>query len=141
VSGNWRDGRLIRDPVPQPLEYELDPDYPGNPKAMYYEEAIPIVRQDVIDALQRSGVDNIQYFDAIVRDPGSGKEYRNYKAYNILGLVASADMRASKLMGTSNSSLGDVDFHALVIDEAKTHGLQLFRLAENVSAIVVDEKV
>ncbi|MCC7069732.1 MAG: hypothetical protein IT383_00320, partial [Deltaproteobacteria bacterium] len=52
-----------------------------------------------------------------------------------------ADMAASRLMGTSSSRLGDVDFAALVIDESRTGGARLFRLAENVSAIVVDEAV
>jgi hypothetical protein len=139
--GNWRDGRLITEVVPQPLIYTLDPDFPGTPKAMYYAEAIPVMREDVIAALRQAGVDNIQYFDAVLRDPVTGREYRNYKAYNILGLVACADMQASELMGTSDSTIGDVDFHSLVIDESKTRGLLLFRLAESVNAIVVHEKV
>ncbi|WP_155826346.1 imm11 family protein [Leptospira alstonii] len=89
----------------------------------------------------RAGVDNIQYFDAVLRDPSTGQEYANYKAYNIVGLIACADMQTSDLMGTSQSTMGDVDFHALIIDESKTHGLVLFRLAENVSAVVVREEV
>lgn len=139
--GNWRDGKVIAEAVPQPLIYILDSDFPGSPKAMYYEKSIPVVREDVIEAFRQVGVDNIQYFDAILRDPSTGKEYRNYKAYNIIGLVACADMQASELMGTSNSTMGDADFHSLVIDESKTRGLLLFRVAENVSAVVVHEKV
>ncbi|MDL1888838.1 hypothetical protein FBQ96_04515 [Nitrospirales bacterium NOB] len=139
--GNWRDGQVITEAVPQPLIYTLDPDYPGSPKAMYYGEAIPVVREDVIEVIRQAGVDNIQYFDAVLRDPSTGKEYRNYKAYNIVGLVACADMQASELMGTSDSTMGDADFHSLVIDETKTEGLLLFRLAENVSAIIVYEKI
>jgi hypothetical protein len=139
--GNWRDGRLIGEPVPQPLVYTLDPDFPGLPKAMYSAEGIPVMRDDVITALHKAGVDNIQYFDAVLRDPATGREYTNYKAYNIVGLVACADMQSSELMGTSKSTMGDTDFHSLVIDESRTRGLLLFRLAENVSAIVVHEKV
>jgi hypothetical protein len=139
--GNWRDGQPIEDPVPQPLVYTLDADYPGTPKAMYYEEGIPIVREDVIETLRRAGVDNLQYFDALLRDPRDGTEFKDYRAYNIVGLVACADMEASELMGTSDSTMGDVDFQSLVIDEKKTGGLLLFRLAEKVSAIVVHEKV
>lgn len=45
------------------------------------------------------------------------------------------------MMGTSGSTMGDADFHALIIDESKTAGLLLFRLAENISAIVVHERV
>lgn len=139
--GNWCDGRLITTPVPQPLVYTLDPDFPGNPKAIYYEEGIPVMRDDVVAALQRAGVDNLQLFNAVLRDPKSGTEYRDYKAFNIVGLVSCADMARSERMPTSDSTIGDVDFHALVIDETKTRGLLLFRLAEAVNAIVVHEKV
>ncbi len=38
-------------------------------------------------------------------------------------------------------TLLDTDFDSLVIDEEKTMGFRLFRLAENCSAIVVSEEV
>lgn len=140
LKGNWYLGRAITDAVPQPLVYTLDPDYGGKPKAMYGEKAIPVMRDDVIAALSGAGVDNIQYFDAVLKDPASGAEYRDYKAFNIVGLVACADP-ASQLMGTSPARMGDTDYAALVIDESKTGGALLFRMAENVSAIVVHERV
>jgi hypothetical protein len=37
--------------------------------------------------------------------------------------------------------MGDVDFHALVLDESRINGQLMFRLAENLSAIVVHESV
>jgi hypothetical protein len=141
VGGNWRDGAVIREPVPEPLVYLLDPDYPGTPKPLYKECAIPVMRDDVADALRQGGVDNIQYFRAILRDPKSGREYSDYKAFNIVGVIACADMGTSELMGTSDSAMIDVDFSGLVIDESKTGGALLFRLGESVSAIVVHEKV
>jgi hypothetical protein len=137
----WRDGCPISETVPEPLVYTLSPDYPGSPKAMYYEKSIPVMREDVINVLMGVGVNNIQFFDAIIYDPVTNKRYDNYKAYNIIGLVACADMLASELMKTSESLMTDTDFHALVIDESKTNGMLLFRLAENVSAIIVHKKV
>lgn len=141
ISGSWRTGDFIAHSVPAPLVYTLDTDYEGAPKAMYYEESVPVMRDDVAAALADAGVDNIQYFPAILRNPKTGQEHRNYKAYNILGTVAAADMSASELMGTSDSDIGDVDFHALVIDETKTRGLLLFRLAEATNAVVVHRNV
>jgi hypothetical protein len=140
-EGNWRTGEVIAERVPTPLVYTLDADYVGQPKAMYYEEAIPVMRDDVAQALRSAGVDNIQYFDAELRDPSTSKRHTNYKAYNVVGLVACADMEASTLMGTSDSAMGDVDFESLTIDETRTGGALLFRLAENVSAVVVHECV
>ncbi|MBK6694609.1 MAG: hypothetical protein IPG50_20725 [Myxococcales bacterium] len=87
------------------------------------------------------GVDNIQYLDAVLKNPDTGAEYRDYKAYNIVGLVACADLVASRYLGGGSGSPGDLGFESLVIDESKTGGALLFRLAENASAIVVHEKV
>lgn len=141
LQGNWRLGHVITEAVPQPLVYTLNPRYPGSPKPMYYEKAIPVMRDDVLAALRGAGVDNIQGFDAVLVNPATGERHADYKAYNIVGVVACADMQKSELMGTSTSTMGDVDFAALVIDESKTGGALLFRLAENVSAIVVHEQV
>jgi Immunity protein family (Imm11) len=141
VPGLWRSGRPLRVPVTPPLVYTLDRDYPGTPKAMYYEQAVPVMRADVIQVLRKAGVDNIEYFDAILENPLTGQPELDYKAFNIIGAVAAADMGASELMGTSSSTIGDVDFHALTLDESRTGGLLLFRLAEALNAIVVHESV
>lgn len=142
IAANWMLGRPVQaSSVPRPLRYTLDPDYGGTPKALYASEANPVMRDDLAHVLANVGVDNVQYFDSILIDPASGQEYTNYKAFNIIGLVAAADMGKSELMGTADSSMGDIDFHALVIDESQTRGLLLFRLAENISAIVVHERV
>lgn len=140
-EGNWRLGRILAGAVPQPLVYVLDSDYEGQPKPVYYEKAIPVMRDDVVAALQGAGVDNIQYFDAVLVNPTTGQRHTNYKAYNIVGLVACADMGSSEVMDPSSARMGDIDFGGLVIDEAKAAGHLLFRLAENVNAVVVHEHV
>jgi hypothetical protein len=141
VRGRWRSGRPLSIPVTAPLRYTLDSDYPGTPKAMYYEKSVPVMRNDVVAALSAAGVDNIEYFDAVLENPVTGCEETDYKAFNIVGVVSAADMSASQLMGTSSSTIGDADFHSLTIDESKTGGLLLFRLAEALNAIVVHERV
>jgi len=50
-------------------------------------------------------------------------------------------MDESEFMGISDSELRDVDFDELVIDEDKAGDALFFRLGENVTAIIVDEKV
>ncbi len=139
-GGAWMDGRLLKIDVPSPLVYLLDADYPGNLKAMY-DIAFPIIRHDLLSALTDAGVDNLELFDAVVREPWTGKSHTDYKAFNIVGLVSGADMGSSELMGTDYSELIDIDFHSLVIDEEKAQGKLLFRLAESVSAIVVSDRV
>ncbi len=140
-STPWFSGALVDDEITAPLEYRLDPDYPGAMKPLYDEEGAPLIRLDLLDVLITAGVDNLQLFPAVIRDPSTGKNHENYKAFNVVGVVAAADMGQSDLMGTSDSTLVDVDFDRLVLDESKPQGLLLFRLAEAVNAIVVHASV
>lgn len=66
-----------------------------------------------------------------------GATFTNYKAVNILGLVAAADMERSVAVVHDGAPSVDVDFDRLVIDEDKTGGRKLFRLAESTNAIIV----
>ena len=140
-SSPWLNGRPVSGEVPNPLVYTLDPDYPGHLQPLYEAESIPLMRDDLLEALHEVGVDNLELFPAVIRDEEKGVDYNNYKAFNIVGLVSCADMDESKLMGTSDSTMIDIDFEALVIDESRTGGALMFRLAEAVNAIVVHEKV
>jgi uncharacterized protein DUF1629 len=137
---SWMSGKMITAPIDEPLLYTIDPDYPGEPKAMY-DEKILLMRDDLLASLRGAGVDNLQTFQAILRDPRNGTDRTNFKSVNIVGVVSCADEARSQRMGTSTSTMIDVDYHSLVIDEKKTGGALLFRLAEAVSAIVVHDKV
>jgi hypothetical protein len=103
------------------------------------------MRDDVIEALRKAGVDNIEYYDAILENPLTGQRLLNYKAFNIIGVVSAADMEASGMMGTlgtpgATMGIGDF-FHSLVLDESRINGQLMFRLAEALGAIVVHESV
>lgn len=138
--GPWMTGRVITYDVPTPLEYALDPDYPGELLPMY-KSAAPLMRSDLLQALAGAGVDNLQLYDAVLRDPQRGAEHRNYKAVNVVGVVSAADLAASRMMGTTDSTLIDADFHRLAFRGDVPSDLLLFRLAESVNAIVVHERV
>jgi hypothetical protein len=86
-------------------------------------------------------VDNLDVYDARLFDPQDGKTIDNYKAVNIIGAVAAADLGKSDYSAPSGTALVDTDFDSLVIDEKKAKGLLMFRLAECVTAIVIDERV
>ncbi len=137
----WIDGAPVGFDVPQPIVYELDPLYSGNPQALYDAQPVPVMRLDLLDALIHVGVKNLELFDAVLLDTETGKEYKDYKAFNIVGRVSAADLDGSVRMGVSDRTTISADFESLAIDESKAGGLLLFRLAENLSAIVVDEKI
>jgi hypothetical protein len=136
----WMDGRKLSISVSEPLVFDLDPEYPGKMKAMY-KTAVPLMSSELVEALTESGVDNLQCYPALIRNPETSEEFVNYKAVNIIGTVSCADREKSEIMDTTDSDMVDVDFESLVIDESKTKGLLLFRLAEAVNAIIVHEKV
>lgn len=137
----WIDGNKLDFPVTEKVIYDLDPRIPGTPKALYQAQPIPVMSVELAEALQAAGVDNLELFDAVLCNPSTGQEYNDYKAFNIVGKVSAADMDASTRMGVSNDTMMSVDFDSLVLDESKALGMNLFRLAENLNAIVVSEQV
>ena len=152
--------------LPQPLEFELAPYQPASPDEAQYMGAIiytnpPLWRDDFIQAVRDCGVSNFETFDVKIINPtnaaliqelvaegvsyldnsyvDAGGVFTNYKAVNILGLIAAADMDESVATVHDGIPLIDVDFDELVVDETKTLGVKLFRLAESTNAILVDE--
>ncbi len=149
ISNPWNRGKMLSEITMGKIQFPLgyikaqatDPDMPQNLKAMYKSEAIPLMRDDLIEALLKSGVDNLQLFPAYIKDSETGEKANNYKAFNVVGLIACADRKSSILMGTTCFQNLDTDFDGLVIDESKTNGLLMFRVAENISAIAIHESI
>ena len=135
---SWSRGRKITQDVPNPLEVIMDGDGIMVPM---FNRGILLFRDDLIAAIQSAGVDNLDLYDSVLIDPVQGVRHRNYKAVNIVGLVAAADLDKSVYSTPSGSALIDTDFDSVVIDEKKARGILMFRMAECVSAIVIHEKV
>ena len=142
----WNDGRLFTKPLKTPIEMKLEPYVPGSPDQSprmpaMFKGKIPMFRDDLLEAFHAGGADNFQIFPARILDPDTGQAHENYKAVNILGMVAAADMTNSIWSAPDAIPLVDVAFEKLVIDPNKTRSLLLFRLAENHAAIMVHERL
>lgn len=133
----WILGKKFDRPIPTPLEITLDP---GLMMPMF-SRGILLFSDQMIAALREAGVDNLDTYDAVLLDPSSGKRHQDYKAVNIIGVVAAADLAESKYSAPSGSAIIDTDFDSLAINETKANGLLFFRLAECVTAIVVHDVV
>jgi hypothetical protein len=128
--------------IPSPIVYTRDrPNREGTYKDLYTAESYPLMSSRLLAVLRSVGASNLEVFPACIRNPLTREERLDYVAFNVVGLVAAADMTESVLMGTSDDKLLAVDFHSLVIDEKKAGGLLLFRLAESCSAIVISSSV
>jgi hypothetical protein len=135
---SWMRGLTIETPLPTPIEVEMDGDGIMMPM---FKRGILLFRDDLIQAMESAGVDNMDYYDTVLIDPVANVRYDNYKAVNIIGLVAAADLQKSKYTAPSGVPMIDTNFDSVVIDEEKAMGLLMFRMAECVSAIVIHEKV
>jgi hypothetical protein len=140
VTMPWMTGQPVKGKIPEPLEFELDPAYHGA-LLPFYEGHIPLMRDDLIAALRKAGVDNLQLFKAVLKDPFEKTVHTDYKAFNIIGAIAAADLKKSKTMFPQRARKIDMTFDTLAIDESKIGGPLMFRLAESVNAIMVHAKV
>ncbi|MHB8813466.1 MAG: hypothetical protein ACYDAE_09365 [Steroidobacteraceae bacterium] len=96
-----------------------------------------LMNKRLIAAIQSAGVDNLQLFDAEIVDKKSNDVNREYQVVNVVGRVSAADPGASKSRPLANLRF----FEKLVLDESRTHGQLMFRLAESLTDIIIAEKV
>lgn len=136
---SWNRGARIRGAVPTPVRIYLDPEASGVLLPMYHKGVL-LMSEALVEALHSAGVQNLELFDTILIDDANHREYTNYRLVNIIGCIAAADL-AQSAHRAHGAPLFDVDFDSLVIDENKAKGALMFRLAENVSGIVVHESV
>lgn len=135
---SWNGGSPFTEDPREALEVIMDGDGIMVPM---FNRGILLWQDELIDAVRRAGVNNIQCYECVLIDPINNVRHQNYKAVNIIGLVAAADLGKSVYSSPSGVPLIDTDFDSVVIDERKTNGMLLFRMAECVSAIVVHEIV
>jgi hypothetical protein len=74
-------------------------------------------------------------------DPVSGKTYKDFVAFNVVGKIAAADATATRFSPTSSES-DDLRRHRPArTRRRKSAGALMFRLAESVNAILVHDSV
>ena len=138
---SWSLGRRFQATLPDPVEIDLAPvnGFRGDPSEMY-DGNMCLMSERLVHALIACGVDNLDHHRAVLRNVGTGQTYA-YRAVNIIGLVAAADLASSEWESYDGDARIDTSFDALAVDEVKAQGLLLFRLAENTGTILVHERV
>jgi hypothetical protein len=142
-ASRWIIGQRM-DPIPNvPLHFELWEYKPGrNGAAEMLDDVIPLMHQDLIQALRGAGVDNMETFPANLVDPRRENfNLQHYEAVNIVGLRQCADLKKSEYDDIGGTGLIALGFRQLVIDEERAGGALLFRLAEAVRSVIVHESV
>jgi hypothetical protein len=124
--------------IPSPIVYTRDrPNREGTYKDLYTSPAYPLMSKAFLRVLSGAGVDNIQVFPAIIQNELTGEVRSDYVAFNIVGLLAAADMKKSSVIRDPDEDVLGINFDQLVIDEQKAATIPIFRLAESRNAIVV----
>jgi hypothetical protein len=136
----WYSGRRFTEPVPIPLVVDIREGYEDSQLLEFFRNPM-LMRQDLVECLRNAGVDNLDAYDAIIQDTENDLQYDNYKAVNIIGVISAADPDGTIFRDDNPSRIVDADIDSLKIDEKKTGGALLFRLAEAVTGIVVHRRV
>jgi hypothetical protein len=137
-------GSLITKQLPA-LVFEINFPKKENPPHFFGDE-IPLVSKAFLEALKKCGIDNFQSFPAKLINPDTGQSWEDYLAFNVVGLVKAADMEKSDfdtLMEGDDDGIEVplVAFRDVVLEKAKTNGMDMFRMAESPVALVISEKI
>jgi len=103
---------------------------------------IKLMRDDLLDAIQCAGADNLQVFPAILRaehDPN--QVYTNYKGVNIIGGIRAMETPETKTVKLEDSNSLPKLLEGLYINTAAPDGVRIFRLSEARRAVIIHERV
>jgi len=137
---DWLLGRKFTIDPPLPLEIDAVEDNDQGTLASLYSSP-PIMSTKLYDALRGVGIDNLDVWDVVVRRADGSILCKDYKAFNLIGVVKAADAAKTRYADENPSRLLDASIESLTIQEGATHGLLMFRLAEYLGAVIVHAKV
>lgn len=137
----WLRGIRFKHPPPQPIVLSLeDKDLEEGAFVDYLTTPIPLVSRRLKDAFERAGVSNVEYFDVVVEGAERFDDFPGYVAINIVGKVDVADKGKSQSTQTFGVP-GANQFDTFVPRADLESELQVFRMAEHVSTIVVSDRI
>lgn len=134
----WMQGRMFGSPPDKVIEVETYRSAGGISEI--FLDSIPIFREDVLEVLEKAGVTNFQTFPARLTYTEQGSIFENYKAVNIIGCIAAADLARSDYT-PAHAPAFRTAFRKLMIDPEKAKGQLMFRLLESVSKVIIHARV
>jgi|APMI01.1.fsa_nt_gi hypothetical protein len=137
----WLNGECFDAPPPEPLALKFDPDDEdagGLPD--YQAGPIPLVSARLRRVLEKSGVANIDYFATRIDGGEVFADFPQYYAVNVIGKVSalSGNSAMTPTFGTTRMA---ATIDRLDLPDGLARGEKLFRLAEHVITVFVDDAV
>lgn len=137
----WNHGNRFTDPPTAPLVLKVNREDPlAGEFADYVSGPIPMVTAQFRDVLDTCGVSNVDYYDVVIEGADAFDDFPIYYAMNVTGKIMAADDARSEyedLLDHPGARL----FAELVLRADRVKGIDLFLLAENLSTLIVSERV
>lgn len=135
----WRAGNRFEHPPSTPVQCRLsERGGPVLPDA-FLSDRVPLMSERAVAVLRSAGVDNLDLYEARLSDASGAPLEQVYFGVNIVGRIAAMRRDASRWDPSTREPL--IALQSLVIDETASRGASLFRLAENPSFIIVDDRI
>jgi hypothetical protein len=128
-------------PPQEPVVLTIKPGREDSPFPTFLREPVPLLSIEVLQVLHSAGVHNLDVYQAELRYSDGKLASDNYVVFNLIGMIKAVDLEKSKFDSTQRESETCMIFDSVVIDLSKTQKLRMFRMAENVSTILVDDVV
>jgi hypothetical protein len=136
----WMSGKVFGKQPQEPVIALIKEGYEQSDPPVF-KESPQLMTAEFYEALREAGVDNVDTYDAEIHSGDGSVRLRGYKAYNIVGLVRAADLGKTEFADDNPSRQIDASIRSLTVDESKTKGLKMFRLAESVDTILIHHSV
>lgn len=103
---------------------------------------VTIYHDELKEALDKMGVDNIEYYPIRLRNKHTKKTEGGHWLVNIIGCYDCIDMEKSKIR-RSDSDIDENDFKilSLAIDKEKTNNAKIFRLYNDPTLVIINQEL
>ena len=140
---SFLNGKTIQEAFTETLIFDSNCTQQHRPRH-FLQLKIPVFSEAFVNLVRKAGGDNLQVFPAKIINSEQSLEWDKYYAVNVLGLLSCVDMDKSEY--TVIDQGGDVfpplvKFHEIVIEEERTLGQKIFRLAESPTDLVIHEDI
>jgi len=141
-SIDWYAGERFEKPPKLPVRLIIESGEAGSGIIPEMSDVpIPVMTKHLAKTLSLAGISNIDFYDAVIYDEESGVTHTTHFAYNIVGVIAAANLEKTKFYAETSDRMISADIDSLSIDPTKTRNALMFRLAESVNGIVIHESV
>jgi hypothetical protein len=128
-------GVAIVVPTPKLFELDINCNARQSPRHFIRGDNFLVVSARFLNALRKAGVDNFEEWPAILREPKTKREWKDYFVFNEIGLLDPVDIENSKYDTIMDGSAdGDIlpflGIHEAVFSAKKTQGAKMFRIPQ-----------